>query len=99
MSRSHSVSARVPKSAMIGCRKRRFDEAVPKLRLALQEDWNYLQTFRSLAACHAHMGRLSDAREVARLGVISINDATFLRSAAHREVCLSGLRLAAGEAE
>jgi hypothetical protein len=46
------------------------------------------------------MGRLDDAREiVTRLQGISsfvIPDASFLRNAEHRELFLSGLRLAAG---
>ena len=46
--------------------------------------------------------RLDDAREiVARLRVVTpvvIPDLSFLRNAEHRELFLSGLRLAAGEA-
>jgi tetratricopeptide (TPR) repeat protein len=80
---------------------RRFNEAVPKLLLALQEDSSYVQPYRYLAACYAYMGRLDDAREiVARLRAISpvvIPDANYLRNAEHRELYLSGLRLAAGE--
>jgi TolB-like protein/DNA-binding winged helix-turn-helix (wHTH) protein len=81
---------------------RRFDEAVPKLLLAIQEDPSSPQPYRLLAACYAHMGRLDDAREVvARLRAITsvvIPDASYLRNAEHRELFLSGLRLAAGEA-
>jgi hypothetical protein len=47
------------------------------------------------------MGRLDDAREiVARLRAITsivIPDASYLRNPEHRELFLSGLRLAAGE--
>jgi TolB-like protein/class 3 adenylate cyclase len=82
---------------------RRFDEAVPKLLLAIQDDPGYPQPYRWLAACYAHMGRLGDARAiVARLrGITSVvmTDASFLRKPEHRELYLSGLRLAAGEAE
>jgi TolB-like protein/class 3 adenylate cyclase len=81
---------------------RRFDEAVPKLRLALQENPSFPMGYRLLAACLAHMGRLDDAREViARLRAVTsvvIPDVSFLRSVEHRELFLSGLRLAAGEA-
>jgi adenylate cyclase len=81
---------------------RRFDEAVPKLLLAIQEDPSHPQPYRSLAACYAHMGRLDDAREaVARLRSITpivVPDASYLRNPEHRELLLSGLRLAAGEA-
>jgi adenylate cyclase len=79
----------------------RFDQAVPKLLLAIQEDPSFSYPYRSLAACYAHMGRLDDAREiVARLRAITsvvIPDASYLRSAEHRELFLSGLRLAQGE--
>jgi adenylate cyclase len=80
---------------------RRFDQAVPKLLLAIQEDPSLPVPYRYLAACYAHMGRLDDAREIiARLQAITpvmIPDASFLRNAKHRELLLSGLRLAAGE--
>jgi TolB-like protein/class 3 adenylate cyclase/Flp pilus assembly protein TadD len=81
---------------------RRFDQAVPKLLLAIQEDPSYTPPYRYLAACYAHMGRLDDAREiVARLRAITslvIQDASYLRNPEQRELYLSGLRLAAGEA-
>jgi adenylate cyclase len=80
---------------------RRFNEAVPKLLLAIQDDPSYPQPRRFLAACYAHMGRLDDAREVVtRLRAITpvvIPDAGYLRNPEHRELFLSGLRLAAGE--
>jgi len=83
---------------------RRFEEAVPKLLLAIQDEPNFPSSYRSLAACYAHMGRLDDARAVvARLRAITPvvihPDAGFLRNAEHRELYLSGLRLAAGEAD
>jgi adenylate cyclase len=81
---------------------RRFDEAVPKLLLAIQEDPSYPQAYRYLAACYAHMGRLDEAREIiGRLRTIApvmIADASYMRNAEHRELLLSGLRLAMGEA-
>jgi adenylate cyclase len=81
---------------------RRFDEALPKLLLAIQEDPSFPEPYRYLAACYAHMGRLDDAREiVARLRAITpvvIPDVSHLRNAEYRELLLSGLRLAAGEA-
>jgi adenylate cyclase len=83
----------------IGCAhflSRRFDEAVPKLLLAIQENPSFPQPYRFLAACYAHMRRLEDAREiVARVRAITlvvIPDASFLRNAEHRELLLSGLR-------
>jgi TolB-like protein/class 3 adenylate cyclase len=81
---------------------RRFTEAVPKLLLAIQEDSSYVQPYRYLAACYAHTGQFDDAQEiVARLRAISpvvIPDAHYLRNAGHRELFLSALRLATGEA-
>ena len=81
---------------------RRFEEAVPKLLLAIQEDPSDPRGYRFLAACYAHMGWLDDAREIVkRLRAITsavIPDASYLRKPEHRELFLSGLRLAAGEA-
>ena len=81
---------------------RRFDEAVPKLVLAIQEDPSFPGPYRFLAACYAHMGRLDDAREVVtRLRAITsavIPDVSFLRNTEQRELLMSGLHLAAGEA-
>jgi adenylate cyclase len=80
---------------------RRFDEAVPKLLLAIQEEPNYPLPYRYLAACYAHMGRLDEAREmVVRLHAVTpvvVSSVTHLRDAKRRELLLSGLRLAAGE--
>jgi len=80
---------------------RRFDEAVPKLLLAIQEDPSHLVPYRYLAACYAKMGRLAEAREiVTRLRAISsvvIPDASGLRNPEQHELLLSGLRLATGE--
>jgi adenylate cyclase len=81
---------------------RRFDEAVPKLLLAIQDDPSNPHPYRTLAACYAHMGRLDEACEiVGRLRAITsavTPGASGLRNAEHRELFLSGLRLAAGEA-
>jgi adenylate cyclase len=81
---------------------RRFDQAVPKLLLAIQEDPGWTQPYRYLAACYAHMGRLDDAREiVARLRTITpvvVPPLVPFRNPEHRVLYLSGLRLAAGEA-
>jgi adenylate cyclase len=80
---------------------RRFDEAVPKLLLAIQDDPSFPMPYRYLAACYAHMGRLDDAREViARLRTVTpvvIPDVSPFRNSEHRELLLSGLRLAMGE--
>jgi len=81
---------------------RRFDEGVPALRLGIQEFPNHPPLYRFLAASYAHMGRLDEAREIiARLGAITpflVPSILPFRNPEHRELFLSGLRLAAGEA-
>jgi adenylate cyclase len=80
---------------------RRFDQAVPHLLLAIEENPSFPEPYRYLAACYAHMGRLDDARAVVdRLRAITpvvMPDASYLRNPGQRELFLSGLRLAAGE--
>jgi TolB-like protein len=81
---------------------RRFEEAIPKLLASIQNDEGAaVAPYRWLVACYAHMGRLQEARAtLARLRAISsvvIPDARNLRNAEHRELLLSGLRLATGE--
>jgi adenylate cyclase len=90
--------------AAIGCAHllgRRFGEALPRLLLAIHDDPSHPTPYRFLAACFAHMGRLDDAREIlARLRTITpvvIPDVSYLRNPEHRELLLSGLRLASGE--
>jgi TolB-like protein/class 3 adenylate cyclase len=83
--------------------KRQFDEAASKLLLAIQDNPGATASYRWLAACYAHMGRLDEARAIiARLRAITPllvpNDLPF-RDPEYRELFLSGLRLAAGEAE
>ena len=81
---------------------RQFDEAVAKLRESLQRFPNLGFTYRFLAASYAHMGRLSEAREIAEqmraLNLSVLESGTRYRNAEYRELYLSGLRLAAGEA-
>jgi tetratricopeptide (TPR) repeat protein len=81
---------------------RRFDDALAQLLAALQEFPGYATPHRFIAACYAHMGRLDQAREmVERLRTITptvIHSATQYRNLEDRELFLSGLRLAAGEA-
>jgi tetratricopeptide (TPR) repeat protein len=79
----------------------RFDQAVPKLLLAIQEDPSYPPPYRYLAACYAHMGRLDDARGVVEqlraITPVIIHAASHLRNPRHRELFLLGLRQAANE--
>jgi adenylate cyclase len=81
---------------------RRFDEAVPKFLLAIQENPSFPESYRYLAACYAHMSRLDDARKIVeRLRAVTarvVTSGTVFRDPVRRELYLSGLRLAAGEA-
>jgi tetratricopeptide (TPR) repeat protein len=81
---------------------RRFDEALPRLLLAIQETPNSPVPYRWLASCYAHMGRLDEAREVVRrlraVTPVVVPPATQFRNPEHRELLLSGLHLAAGQA-
>jgi tetratricopeptide (TPR) repeat protein len=82
--------------------KRQFDEAAAKLLLSIQDHPGFPPSYRTLAACYAHMGRLDEAREiVARLSTITpllVPSELPWRDPEDRELFLSGLRLAAGEA-
>jgi TolB-like protein/class 3 adenylate cyclase len=79
----------------------RFDQAVPNLLLAIQENPDYPVSYRYLAACYAHMGRLDEARTIiARLRAITplvVSSVDYLRNPEQRKLLLSGLRLAADE--
>ena len=81
--------------------KRQFDEAAARLLLAIQDDPGFPISYRCLAACYAHMGRLDEARSiVARLRAITplvVPSDLPWRKPKDRELLLSGLRLAMGE--
>jgi adenylate cyclase len=81
--------------------KRQFDEAASKLLLSIQDQPGYPHSYRVLAACYAHMGRLDEARAiVSQLRTITpqlVPSELPWRNPEHRELFLSGLRLAAGE--
>jgi adenylate cyclase len=82
---------------------RRFEEATTILLSSLQQAPDVPIGYRFLAASYAHMGRLDEAREiVSRLRAITpvvIPSVIPYRNPEHRELFLSGLRLAAGEPE
>jgi len=81
--------------------KREFNTAAANLLQSIQENPGFPHSYRVLAACYAHMGRLGEAREiVARLRAITphlVPSAAQLRRPADRELFLSGLRDAAAE--
>jgi adenylate cyclase len=80
---------------------RRFNDAVSMLLRSLQEHPGWAPTYRFLAACYANMGRLDDAQEIVRqlraVTPVIMPNATHWRNPEHRELFLSGLRLAADE--
>jgi adenylate cyclase len=82
--------------------KREFDEAASKLLQSIQENPGYPHSYRVLAACYIHIGRPDEARAIiARLRGITphlVPSGAQLRNPADRELFLSGLRIAAGEA-
>jgi len=82
---------------------RRFDEAAANLLESLERAWSSPVTYRVLASCYAHMGRLDEAREIVRrLRAITpgvMEPATRYRNPELRELFLSGLRLAAIEVD
>jgi len=81
----------------------RFDQGVPKLLLAIQYDPNYPPSYRWLAACYAHLGCLDEARNIVKrlrgITHLVVPSHSHLRNPEQRELLLSGLRVAAGEAE
>jgi pentatricopeptide repeat protein len=82
--------------------KRQFDEAASKLLLDIQDNPGFPTSYRLLASCYAHMGRLDEAREIVhRLRAITPEVVPSIlpwRNPEDRELFLSGLRLALGEA-
>src|SRR6185295_4035424 len=82
--------------------KHQFDEAASKLLLAIQDNPGASASYRFLAACHAHMGHLDEARAIiARLRAVTpevMPSVLPFRNPEDCELLLSGLRLAIGEA-
>jgi adenylate cyclase len=82
---------------------RRFDEAAANLLASLDLAPTFPVTYRVLASCYAHMGRLDEARAmVGRLRMITpvvMEPGTRYRNLELRELFLSGLRLAMGKTE
>jgi len=81
---------------------RHFEEAVPRLNLAIEDTPEFPTPYRFLAACYAHMGLLDEARAtIARLRALTPemipNYPLPFRDARHRELYFSGLRLAADQ--
>ena len=80
---------------------RRYDEALPRLLLEVQDgDPNNPGPWRHLAACYAHLGRLAEARQmIERVQAITplvIENQQYMRNPEQRAIVLSGLRIAMG---
>ena len=79
----------------------RFEQAEAMLLLALQERPSWAPTYRFLASCYAHMGRLDEARDIIKrlreITPIVVPSAAHWRDPKHREFYLQGLRLAADQ--
>lgn len=84
----------------------RFNEAIPILHRAIQEDRGFPPNYRLLAICYAHLDRLDEARaaltalpNTAPLVLSSIERSyrAMSRIPEHWELGLSGIRIAAGE--
>ena len=82
---------------------RRFEDARATLLQSLQEKPNWVPTYRFLASCYVQMGRLDETRQaveqIRNLTNVVVPNATNWRNPEQRELYLSGLRLAVGEAE
>ncbi|MGH7060094.1 MAG: tetratricopeptide repeat protein [Stellaceae bacterium] len=81
---------------------KQFDDAAAILLASLEQAPGFAVPYRFLASCYAHMGRLDEAREiVTRLKTITpivVPSVLPYRNPEDRELFLSGLRLAAGDA-
>ncbi|HWZ68839.1 MAG TPA: tetratricopeptide repeat protein, partial [Stellaceae bacterium] len=82
--------------------RRRFDDAITFFLTALANMPRNPEVHRDLAACYALTGRLEEARQILdRLRTITpviFPHIVSFRDPEHRELFLSGLRLAMGEA-
>jgi tetratricopeptide (TPR) repeat protein len=82
---------------------RRFDDAIGFLSTSVQELPNWTTPYRFLAASYAHTGRLEEARAIIKqlraVTPVVVRAQWPWRDPEHRELILSGLRLAMGEGE
>jgi adenylate cyclase len=80
---------------------RQFDEAEAILLSSMEHQRSFAVIYRLLASCYAHTGRLDDARKIVirlrQITPIVIPSVLPYRNPEHRELLLSGLRLAAGQ--
>ena len=83
--------------------KHQFAEAAAILLAALEQAPGLPVIYQLLASSYAHMGRLDKAREIVRrlreIAPVVVPSLMIYRNPEHRELFLSGLRLAMGEAQ
>jgi adenylate cyclase len=85
---------------------RRFEEAIARLLVGLEQVPSFAYAYPVLVACYAHAGRLVAARQalarlraVAPAAAVPVETVSSLRRPEHQELLLSGLRLAMGVTE
>jgi adenylate cyclase len=97
-----AMGARLSQIGLAHFFMRRFGQAVSMLLLSIQHQPGFPPSYRTLASCYAHMGRLDEARAIiARLRAIApvhVSSDLPFRKPEDRELFMSGLRLAAAEA-
>jgi adenylate cyclase len=82
--------------------KHQFEDAAAILMAALEQAPGLPVAYQLLASCYAHMGRLNEARDIVKrlrkIAPVVVPSVIIYRNPDDRELFLSGLRLAAGEA-
>jgi TolB-like protein/class 3 adenylate cyclase len=83
--------------------RRQFEKAASTLLLSIQDHPGFPPSYRFLASCYGHLGRLDDARGVVEhlrtITPVIIPPLATFRDPEQSELFLSGLRLAMDEAE
>ena len=81
--------------------KEHFEDAAATLRVALEALPSFTPTYRTLASCYAHLGRVDEAREIIHrlrlLTPVLTPTIRLFREPRHLELYLSGLRVATDE--
>jgi len=85
----------------LGAGRGRFNEAIPKLLLAVQEDASYHQPNCCVADYFSPMGRVDGTQEIVEqlraIAPIVMPNVSYAQNAEERELLLSGPRLTTGE--
>jgi hypothetical protein len=82
---------------------KRFEDAAANLLISLQHLPTWAVAYRFLASSYAHMGRLDEARDIVQklrtITPVVVPSVIPYQNPEHCELFLSGLRLAASEAQ